>query len=230
MKTVELKDETGPFNVMTFEGNEALRIVLFAVGGGGDPARHLPLLRSFAELGCTVVAPHFDRLLSPCPTEPELLLRARRLRLSLDSVAGPNAIAAGVGHSIGATMLLALAGGKPWMRSGVPLSIAPDPRIDRLALLAPATDFYRAPEALDGVGLPILAWAGAEDAITPVPHCQVLRDEIGDRAPVDLRVTEGADHFSFMDQPPPRSTELLPHRGAFLAELASELCKFVIRR
>jgi len=45
------------FNVTVVEANQtSKRIVLFAVGRGGNPSRHLPLLRSVAALGCTVIA------------------------------------------------------------------------------------------------------------------------------------------------------------------------------
>jgi len=45
---------------------------------------------------------------------------------------------------------------------------------------------------------------------------------------VDLRVTDGAGHFSFMDLVPPQTTEPLPNKQAFLREFSSEICKFVV--
>jgi len=126
-------------------------------------------------------------------------------------------------------MLLALAGGKVWMRQGQPLSIAPDVRIDRLALLAPATGFFQAPGALDAVHTPILAWAGTKDVITPPAQAQLLHDLLGSRVPVYLRITIDAGHFSFMNLPPPHSTESLPNRDIFLEELTAEVCSFVTR-
>ena len=159
MSKLSLKDGSESFDVTVLEVAAATRVVLFAVGGGGNPERHLPLLTSLAERGFTVVAPHFERLVSPLPTDSDLLIRARRLRLALESVVRPGVPAAGVGHSIGTTMLLALVGGQVWMRSGQRLSISPVGCIDRLVLLAPATDFFQAPGALDAVRTPILAWA-----------------------------------------------------------------------
>ena len=224
-----LQDGSEVFEVTVLRPAKPSCTVLFAVGGGGDPRRHLPLLESLAEYGCTVVAPHFERLLSPSPAEDQLLLRARRLRLALDSVAGPEATVAGVGHSIGTTMLLALAGAKAWMGPGHPLLITADTRIHRLVLLAPATAYFQAPGALDGVNTPILAWAGTEDTITPPVQAELLRDALGTRVPVQLRVTTGAGHFTFMNVPPPQSTESLPNRDAFLQELTAEVCGFVSR-
>ena len=229
MPVTRLNDDDGPFDVTVVEADAPSREVLFAVGGGGNPERHLPLLRALAASGCTVVAPHFDRLTSPAPTDAHLLLRARRLRLALDAVARPGLPAAGVGHSIGTTLLLALAGGEVWMRPGHRLSIAPDVRLQRLALLAPATDFFQAPGALDAVRTPLLVWAGTKDVITPPSQAELLERALGPRVPVTLRLIEGAGHFSFMAVPPPGTAEPLADRDAFLAALTAEVCGFVAR-
>lgn len=224
-----MRDETASFDVTVLEVEQPSRVVLFAVGGGGNPERHGLLLAAFAERGCSVVAPHFERMVSPVPTDDDLLLRARRLKLALDAVARSGVPTVGVGHSIGAAMLLALAGGQVWTRPGQPLPITPDGRIERLALMAPATGFFQAPGALDAVHVPILAWAGTEDVITPPAQAELLRDILGHRLPVELRVVEGAGHFSFMNVPPPQTIEPLPDRNAFLANLAAELRDFVAR-
>jgi len=118
-----LNDGDEAFAVTLLETAAPSRAVLFSVGGGGDPERHLPLLSALAARGCTVVAPHFARLASPIPTEAELALRARRLQLALDAAA-PDLPAVGVGHSIGASTLLALAGAEMWTLSGRRVPIA----------------------------------------------------------------------------------------------------------
>ena len=225
MATLTLQDGPETFPVTHLDGPGP--VVLFAVGGGGDPERHLPLLQSLAGRGHAVVAPHFARLASPYPTGEHLELRARRLRLALDVVAGADTPAAGVGHSIGATTLLALAGGQIWLGPGRPLAVVPDARLDRLVLLAPATGFFQAPGALDAVRAPILAWTGTRDALTPPAQAELLKRELGAR--VDLRVIEGAGHFTFMDVPPPQAIEPHPDRAAVLAELAAEVGRFVAR-
>jgi pimeloyl-ACP methyl ester carboxylesterase len=222
-----LRDGTGAFDVTVLEAAEPSRVVLFAVGGGGNPERHLPLLTSLAALGCAVVAPHFERLGAPTPTESELLLRARRLSLALDSVVRPGLPVAGVGHSIGATMLLALAGGQVWMRAGQRLSLAPDARLDRLVLFAPATGFFQAPAALDAVRTPIRAWAGTKDVITPLAQAKFLKQALEPRVQVEVRVVEGTGHFSFMNEPPPHMTDPLPNRDAFPTDLADSVGRFV---
>lgn len=222
-----LNDEADAFDVTVLEAMKPSRLVLFSVGAGGNPERHLPLLTSLADHGCTVAAPHFARLVSPVPTQNDLLLRARRLQLALDHVMRPGMKAAGVGHSIGSTVLLVLAGAEAWTRARQRVSVAPDPRLDRLALLAPATDFFRVPGALDGMSVPVCAWAGTKDEMTPPAQAAFLKDGIGKRVPVDVHIVEGASHFSFMNSPPPQIVEPLTDRDAFLARLGDQVCRFV---
>ena len=107
------------------------------------------------------------------------------------------------------------------------LPIVSTRRLARLALLAPATGFYQAPNALDAVGTPILAWAGTSDTITPPVQAEFLKHALGARLPVEVRVVKDAGHFSFMNAPPPGTSEPLPNREDFLARLAGELCCFV---
>ncbi len=108
-------------------------------------------------------------------------------------------------------------------------SIAADARLERLALLAPATGFFLAPGALDTVRTPLLVWAGGRDAVTPPAQAELLRGSVGSRVAVDLRLTEGAGHFSFMHVPPPQAVEPLPDRDAFLAEVTAVVCRFVLQ-
>jgi predicted dienelactone hydrolase len=126
-------------------------------------------------------------------------------------------------------MLLALAGGQAWTRDGTRLDIAPEPRLQRLVLMAPAMGFFRAPGALEAVRLPIQVWAASNDVITPPAQAEFLRQALADRVAVDLHVVEDADHFSFVNVRPPLTTESLPNREAFLAELAANVIGFVAR-
>lgn len=229
MTLLTLADGSEPFDVTVLESISRSRVVLFAVGAGGNPERHLPLLTALAESGHTVIAPHFERLASPAPAEDELLLRARRLTLALDAVVPHGSMVTGVGHSIGAATLLALAGGQMWLGAGRRVNVTPDHRLARLVLLAPPTGFFQVDGALDSVSSPLLAWAGSRDAITPPDNVHRLAHVMGDRLPVDVRVTEGAGHFSFMDLPPPHSVEPLSDRQAFLDELSEEIRSFLTR-
>jgi predicted dienelactone hydrolase len=228
MRTQTLQDGAESFIVSVHEAAENSPVVLFAVGAGGQPERHATLLNALAESGCTVVSPRFERLASSIPTEADLTLRARRLSLTLDAFVQPGATAAGVGHSIGAATLVALTGAQMWLGTGRRVDITSDSRLTRLALLATPAGFFQAPGALDAVRVPILAWVGSKDGITPPALTEWLAHAVRDWQTVDVRVTDGADHFSFMDLPPPQTTEPLPNKQAFLREHSSEVCKFVV--
>ena len=226
---LSLQDGTESFDVTLFEAEQPSRVVLFAVGGGGNPERHAPLLAALAERGCSVAAPHFERWVSPIPTDDDLLLRARRLALALDVVARAGVPVVGLGHSIGATMLVALAGGEVWRRPGQPLAIAADSRVERLALMAPATGFFRVPGALAAVRTPVVVWAAENDAITPPAQAEFLKEALGQRVSVDLHIIPGAGHFSFMNVLPPQVIDPLADRATFLAGLEAEVRAFVFR-
>lgn len=228
MTAHRLKDDEGTFDVTVLGGERPSHAVLFAVGAGGNPERHLPLLEALAERGCIVVAPHFERIVVPSPTEEELVRRARRLRFSLESFVRAPLPIAGVGHSIGAMLLVALAGGQAWMRVGHRLVVDREPRLERLALLAPATGYFQAPGALSDVRTPMIAWAGTNDGITPPAQAAFLKHALEGRVDVDLRVEEGAGHFSFMNALPPHVTDPIADREAFLARVASEIGRFVV--
>ena len=196
---------------------------LFAVGSGGDPGRHGTLLDALADAGFTIVAPHFPRLASPRPSGDDLTLRARRLSLALDACAPPGA-AVGVGHSVGASVLLAMAGAELRLGPGRRVPLAADGRLGRLALLAPPTGFFRAPGALDRLRTPARVWVGSKDAVTPPDDAEALTGGAGG---VEVRVVPGAGHYSFMDRPPPHAADPLPDRAAFLRSHAGEVVDFL---
>lgn len=223
-----LADGDDRFEVTRLEPATARVVVVFAVGGGGDPARHHGLLAALADRGAVVAAPHSPRLVSPYPTPEHLIARARRLRLALDAVGRPGLPVVGIGHSIGATMLLALAGGQVWMSPAGPLPIPGDDRLARLALLAPAVGFFQVPGALAAVRARLLLWGASEDLLTPAAQIAAIARELpAAAAGAEVRVAAGAGHFSFMDVPPPGTVEPLADRDAFLAELRRELGDFV---
>ena len=114
-----------------------------------------------------------------------------------------------------------------WLGPGHRVGIVPDPRLTRLALLAPPTGFFQAPGALDAVRVPILAWVGSADAMTPPSQCEWLARTLRASQTVDVRVTAGAGHFSFMDQPPPHASEPLPNKAEFLREHALAVRQFL---
>jgi len=227
MREQTLIDGTETFTVSVRESQNSSILVLFAVGAGGNPERHVTLLESLAQSGCTVLAPHFQRLVSLTPTEEELMLRSRRISLTLNAFAKSGSTVVGIGHSIGAATLIALAGGQMWLGPGRRVNISADTRLNRIALLAPPTGFFQAPRALDEVKVPMSIWVGSEDDITPPSQTEWLAQEMHDSHSIDIHVVDGAGHFSFMDQIPPHVVEPLENKQLFLQELSGELCKFV---
>jgi pimeloyl-ACP methyl ester carboxylesterase len=223
-----LDDSDDAFEVTLVEAPGAKRVVLFSVGVGGDPGRHLPFLQSLAAAGCQIIAPHFARLASAAPTKAELASRARRLQIALDDMAQPRLTAAAIGHSVGAALLLALAGAETWTLTGETLRLPPERRLTRLALMAPATDFFRAPGALEAVRATIAVWVGARDDITPPAQARFLKMAMPDAKAIDVRVIADAGHFTFMNAPPPHAIEPLADRDAFLTRLAREMASFIL--
>ena len=207
---------------------QAVRTVLFAAGRGGNPLRHRPLLDHLATLGCRVIAPHFDHLPSPLPSGPELRERCRRLQTAAAELADRAAPAIGVGHSIGAALLLALAGADLETVDGERLSPGISRRLERLALMAPPADFFRRPGALRALTIPIGIWAGGRDTVTPPGQGLYLRDALSLHAPVEIHVEDEAGHFSFMDEPPPGVPDTHPDRAGFLSALADAVGRFIV--
>ena len=211
-------------NVLTLGPADPRRVVLFAAGAGGDPERHRPLLDQLAAHGCQVIAPYFERLVAREASTTQLRARPLGLIDALHARAATGVPVAVVGHSIGGWAALCLAGATPWGRDGKPIDVPREPRVSRLVLYAPAAGWFQAPGALDHVTVPILAYAGELDAITPVPHALHLRTA---PAPVDVRVVPKAGHFSFMNVPPPGTTEDPAFdRDRFLADLADTTTEF----
>lgn len=223
-----LQDASKSFKVSVHEANINAPVVIFAAGAGGLPERYSTLINTLAEFGCTVVAPHSERLTSQVPDEAHLVARARQLSLALDAFSKPGATVVGVGHSIGAAVLVALSGAQMWLGPGRRVKdIIPDSRLTRLSLLAAPTDFFQALGALDAVRVPILAWVGSADNITPPSQTERIAHALLDQQTVDVRVVDGAGHFSFMDQLPPHVTEPLADKPSFLKKYSNEICKFV---
>lgn len=223
--TVLLKDDEGEYNVTLFENTSSECRVLFAVGSGGNPTRHLGLLENLFQAGCSVVAPHFDRLTSPQPSSEQLQRRAHRLTQASELIAPHNEALSGIGHSIGATVLLAMAGGELWMGPHQKVEIPTHNSLKRLVLMAAPTGYFQAPASLESVKLPVQAWVGTRDPITPVPQAEFLKDRIGDS--VDLRIVEEGGHFSFMNSLPPTIRDSLADRDTFLESLTKSVTEFV---
>jgi pimeloyl-ACP methyl ester carboxylesterase len=223
--TRTLADGSEPFEVTLVEAAEPQRTVLFAPGRGGRPEMYLALFEALAGRGCTVVAPHMAMMGVEAPRAGDLLSRLRRLAVAADAFGLSGLPIAGVGHSIGAALMLTLAGGRPWTLGEGPLDWQRRIGFEKLALITPATDFFGAPGALDAVRAPILAFAGSADTRTPPAKVESLHATIGPE--VEVRVAEGAGHFTFMSELPPGIDDPHPDRARFLADFARDLGDFL---
>ena len=196
-------------------GAEALTapapLAVFSHGNGGSYQIYRALLQALVEAGWVVAAFDHpgnhrkdDRLKG---TKQNLEDRPRHISLLLDEVLAQVPVdrqrIAVIGHSLGGYTALALAGGVGYSREHEALTLRRDPRVQALVLLAPATFWFLAPEALRGVDLPILVLEGEHDELTPAWHGQLVVGGVADARKVTQRTEPGAGHFSFISPFPP---------------------------
>jgi pimeloyl-ACP methyl ester carboxylesterase len=225
--THSIKDGDDTFDVTVLQPGCAVRSVLFAAGRGGNPMRHLGLLQTLASHGALIVAPHFEMLASSIPTEADLTGRGRRLVSAMNSCCSPDLPIIGVGHSIGAVVLLMLAGAAASTFFGNTLTFSADQSFESLVLFSPPTNFFRRPGALAPVKIPMQVWAGGKDTITPPVQARFLKEMLADKAPIDIHIVEDAGHFTFMNELPPNIVDPHPARDAFLQFLGEEVSRYL---
>lgn len=190
-------------------------VCVISHGGGGSHLLYRSIATYLAARGFIVVCPEHphdnrnDR--SQSDTDVAAANRPRHASLAIDAViADPffareadGARVCVVGHSMGGFTALAMAGGRPWSRSRQPIPVSADPRLRAAVLLAPATDWFLAPESLAKVSVPLLVLAGEHDPVTPP---QPIRDALAGlpaSTPVTIAIVPGAGHFSFLTPFPP---------------------------
>jgi pimeloyl-ACP methyl ester carboxylesterase len=222
-----LLDGDSTFTVTLIAAEEPAGVVFFAAGRGGSPLRHLGLLRAVAKHGYTVVAPHFDLLPLSAPTQKDLDTRIRRLNLALQQYASINQPIFGIGHSLGCVVLLVLAGAKARTRSGHEVASDTQWNFDGLALLAPAVDFFRHPDASLNIDARIHLRAGNQDTIITPDRVLDFKEMLPDLSKVEFYLDEDAGHFSYMDELPPNVEDCQPNRQTFLSVLAEEVGAFI---
>ena len=193
-------------------------LVVISHGNGGAGALYRTIATHLARNGFVVALPDHagntrgDNDLAR--TVANLENRPRHVRLAIDWAYGaspfapflkPGAVAV-IGHSLGGYTALAVAGGVPVAfahetpdRVARPVEVTPDDRVKALVLLAPATAWFRAADALRDVRVPILMMTSQHDASTPAFHGDIVRDGIPEPALLDHRVIAGAGHYSFLD-------------------------------
>lgn len=221
LERLQLEDGTA-FDVTLLARPASSRVVLFAPGRGGDPARHQPLLEALHAGGATVIAPHGELFLNPRPTAEQLLERARRSLTAVQVLAPTGVPLHGVGHSIGASLLLAAAGAEAWLSAEQPLRI-PELELETLSLFAPALGFFQVPgAALRLRSRKVWLWHGTADALCPRANVDFTLEQLGSRG--ELRLLEGAGHFSFMHVLPPNALDPLVDRAAVLDQITRATC------
>ncbi|MET4076765.1 hypothetical protein [Hymenobacter sp. UYCo722] len=233
-----------------------LPMVLISHGTGGSPLTHRLLAHFLARSGFVVGLPrhhanHRDDN-SWHNTPANLVARPRHLTLAIDAllaefgaVLRPDWVAL-VGHSLGGYSALALAGGQPGSlphehSDGTPQPIPTtlDARVRALVLLAPATVWYRAAEALRNVRVPILLLMGEKDEWTPDFHAQIVLNGVADRRLITHRIVENAGHYSFLSPfSAARTSPAFPpsqdppgfDRMQFQEELQAEVRQFLLQQ
>lgn len=213
------------FPVTFLKHSPASPTLLFAAGRGGSPDRHDKLLQAFNAGGFNVVAPHFEMLPDPVPTRAELLERADRLSRAVEQLVLPESDLFGVGHSIGASMLLIMAGATAYTIKREPIVLPLNRSFKQLALMAPAIDFFRGPNALDELKTPLKIFCGAQDRIVPLSAIQFFESLCPPTLVVKTEILPDAHHFTFMDQMPPHIEDDDPNRGAQLKGLYIHLIR-----
>lgn len=196
-------------------GSGECRLVAISHGGGGSHQLYSSIARHLAGRGFAVVLPEHPgnnrRDNSLQGTLQNLEDRPRHLVLAMDAVRddaelGPRlrrGWAAVVGHSMGGYTALAVAGGRAYSERREWVEVEPDPRVRALVLLAPATGWFMAPEALRSIELPILLLEAEHDLITPAWQGELVVNGVADPAQVTRRVVPNAGHFSFLTPFPP---------------------------
>lgn len=199
--------------------------VLLAAGRGGSPSRHARLRERLEEAGFPVVAPQAAMLSGPRPTRAELEDRLAVLEAAIAKIPDDQRIV-GVGHSIGATLLCALAGATMWLGPGQPIDVRADPRLSRLVMLAPPLGYFAAPGSTSALHLPLMICMGGADTITPPRTARDFVANLPAASAAGLAVEPQAGHFSFMDIPPPGQEPAFAAEAQFRERLYDEIIAF----
>lgn len=194
----------------------SMPLVLISHGTGGSNLVYRTLAAYLAQHGYVVAQPEHpgnnrnDNSLAD--TDENLRLRPKHLSLVVDALLSDVALGdqlrdepvAIIGHSLGGYTGLALVGGVPQTGPAAePIEVVPDPRIQALVLLAPATPWFQGPGALAAVTTPILMLTAEQDPFTPASHGQWVLDGLPAQTSIQHRIVLGAGHYSFLSPFPP---------------------------
>jgi predicted dienelactone hydrolase len=183
-------------------------------------------------------------------TAENLMRRPRQLKLAIDFMLGGSPFAESlktdevgvVGHSMGGYTALAIAGGRPSAfahetadRKQRVVETIMDERVKAIVLLAPASGWFVASDALRDVRVPILLMTAEKDQNTRAPHAAIIKDGLPEDTFLEHQIVPNAGHFSFLSPfpvdmvdpkfPPSQDPEGFD-RVAFQGELAGEILRF----
>lgn len=227
MKEAVTTRDGNQFDIEVEQPANAMRTVLFAAGRGGSPDRHRGLINALANHRCAVVAPHFD-MMPPIPSAADLLARIDRIRCAIDALHRPDRPVVGIGHSIGASILLLLNGVEGWTKGGMEhLSVQREIEFEKLLLLAPALDFFPDPRALEPVVARVWFWLGRKDEMVPVAKVEAMQANARPGHEIEIFIDELAGHFTCMDELPPQVKDTHPDRQSYLERLAEQVCRVI---
>ncbi|NOJ71742.1 alpha/beta hydrolase family protein [Paenibacillus alvei] len=257
--TAEQTVQLGPYPTELASDAEVLEgtfpLVLISHGTGSTPFAYRMLAQHLARNGFIVGMPEHpfnnrnDNSLEG--TMQNLANRPRHIRMAIDwffenegfaEKVIPNDVSV-IGHSLGGYTALAAAGGEPTSfphesPDGQPqrIEVTPDPRIQSLVLLAPASVWFQSEEALRMINIPILMLDAEKDPFTPAFHAQIIMNGVADRDKVQYRTVQNAGHFSFLSPFPASmvSPSFPPSqdppgfdRIQFQEELYAEITRFI---
>ncbi len=257
----EQPESLGPYTLSAARNAEIapgpFPLILISHGTGGSPLVYRDLARHLARYGFLIALPEHPRNNrnnnSLANTAAILANRPRHIRRVMDwlfahPLFGPHLVpdaAAIIGHSLGGYTALAAAGGIPTAyphetpdgQSAV-VDVTPDARVKSLVLLAPATAWFTAADALSAVRVPILMLTAEKDDHTPQWHAAIVRQGVPDPALLEHKTIANAGHFSFLSPfPAPMIYAAFPpsqdpegfDRPAFHVELNAEVLAFLRR-
>jgi predicted dienelactone hydrolase len=225
-------------------------LAVLSHGGGGSHLLYRSIATHLAAHGWIVACLEHpgdnrnDRSL--VNTDTAAARRARHASLTLDAVLAHDHLAphvdaarmAAIGHSMGGLTALVMVGGQPWSRERVPLDVQHDVRIRAAVLLAPATEWFMAPDSLEHVRAPLLVYVAEHDPVTPPARVRAALANLPPTTRCEIRDVAGGGHFAFqtpfpeaMRRPdfPPSQDPPGFDRAAFHARLPDELLAFLTR-
>lgn len=257
----EKEEPLGPYTLRVAMDGQwaqgAFPLVVISHGSGGSHLVYRELAAHLARHGFVVAMPEHPKNNRNnnelARTAENLRNRPRHLRIAMDEMFGNEffgpqlqlEMVAIVGHSLGGYTALAMAGGRP---TALPqetrnlraqkVDVTPDGRVKALVLLAPATVWFSAPEALREVRVPILMITGGRDTHAPAFHGQIVKLGVASSEAVEHKAVPEAGHFAFLTPFPPEMVKpnFLPSqdppgfdRTAFQEELKGDVLAFLKR-